>query len=411
MQFNRHFLIRLGGFSLMYFVSCVAQASENLDIYGYFSWRVEKVFDEPSREGSETVREDAPREISIPSFNLMMQSKVDEKTKVFVNLDGAGGEDLSVRNIWGEYKVNSLLNIRVGKTYRRFGLYNEILDAVPTYIGIEPPELFDSDHLILSRETMALVHGLKALGDGDLRYSLSVDNGEGGPSEDDTVPLGYDLRYEWGLGNYTVGMSGYMSNGETTSDVSVGEGSPKTGVLPWMAADDFSVLGFYGEANISNWIVQAAYWQASHDATRDPESVVAVLENAGVNEAQRRRFLLDDDGDATVDNVDTNGDYDITTWYFRAGYSFVWNGADMQAYGQLDYYENPETIQSKTWGGDNEAGLADDGKFTKSTAGLIYRPNPSLAVKLDFSSHSQKFNGENESYPEVRFDVSYVFGH
>ncbi len=388
-----------------------AQSFDKVNIYGYLSWRVEKVFDEPSIENGETVTNDAPREITIPSFNLMMQAKVDDKSKVFINLDGQDGEDVTVANVWGEYRINSLLNIRLGRSYRRFGLYNEILDAVPTYIGIEPPELFDGDHLILSRDTLAIVHGLKPIGDGEFRYSFSIDNGEGGPSEDDNLPIGYDLRYEWGLGDYVIGTSGYTSGGETTSDVSVGEGSPDTGVLPWMAADDFSVFGLYAQFQLNNLTLQMAYWEASHEATRDPESVVTVVENAGINAAQRARFLIDPNGPNTVANVDTNGDYDITTWYFRAGYSFQTQHGQIQPYFQWDFYENPETIQNKDFGGDNEAGLADDGKFTKPTIGVIFRPSPQLAAKLDFSTHLQEFNGSDESYPEIRFDVSYIFGN
>lgn len=391
--------------------STSAQSISNVNIYGYLSWRVEKVFDELSIENGETVTDDSPREITIPSFNVMMQARVDDKSKVFINLDGEEGEDVTVANAWGEYRVNPLLNIRLGKSYRRFGLYNEILDAVPTYIGIEPPELFDGDHLILSRDTLAIVHGLKPIGDGEFRYSFSLDNGEGGASDEDNLPIGYDFRYEWGFGDYVIGTSGYSSGGDTTSDVEVGEGSPNTGVLPWMAADDFTVFGIYGNFQIDNLILQFAYWDASHDATRDPESVLTVVENAGINDAQRERFLLDADGPNTLGNIDTNGDYDITTWYFRAGYSFQTKHGQVQPYFQWDYYENPETIQNKDFGGDNEAGLSDDGKFTKPTAGVIFRPSPQLAVKLDFSTHLQKFNGKDESYPEVRFDVSYIFGN
>jgi len=220
----------------------VKALDDNSRIYGYFAWRTEKVWDELSIAGDgSTETNDAPREISLPSFNIMYQSQVDKNVKVFFNLNGGGADDVSVNNVWGEYKFSNALNLRLGKTYRRFGLYNEILDAVPTYIGIEAPELFDKDHLILSRETLAMLHGYISLGGGDLRYSFSVDNGEGGPTEEDNIPLGLDLRYEWGLGNYTVGTSMYTSNGDTTSDVSVGEGSPRTGVLPWMSADDFTV--------------------------------------------------------------------------------------------------------------------------------------------------------------------------
>lgn len=386
--------------------------ADELNLYGYLSWRIEKVWDELNiDENGNTVKIDAPREIALPSFNIMMLHNISDKVKFFANLNGADAEDITVSNAWAEYKVSDALNIRLGKTYRQFGLYNEMLDAVPTYIGIEPPELFDNDHLILSRETLLMVHGWVPLGDGELRYSFTTDNGEGGPSEDDNIPLGFDLRYDVSLEGYLVGISGYTSNGDTTSDVALGEGSPRTGVLPWMARDDFSVIGLYGQYEINSLKLQAAYWSSSHDATRDASSVITIVENAGINSAQRARFLKDPNAAATVDNVNLNGDYDINSWYFRAGYSFFLDsGAELIPYLQWDSYENPETIRNKTYGGDNEVGLADDGKFTKSTLGVIYRPIAQVAFKFDTSTHFQKFNGKNESFSEIRFDASYIFG-
>lgn len=388
-----------------------ADSDQGPAIYGYLAWRVEKVWDELSLDGlGNTVKEDAPREITLPYFNIMAQDEVGDNVRFFFNLSGADGEGINVQNAWGEYTVNQYLNIRLGKIYRRFGLYNELLDAVPTYIGIEPPELFDGDHLILSRTTSAMIHGWTPIGDGELTYTFTLDNGEGGPTADENLPIGFDFRYNWGFGNYTVGISGYNSGGDTTSDVGVGEGSPNTGVLPWMAADDFSVIGAFGEFQINQWLIQVEYWDASHDAVRDPDSVVQVINNANVNDAQLNRFLLDPNGAVNAANVDTNGDYDITTWYLRTGYSFETAKGEIQPYFQWDYYKNPETIASKTWGGDAEAGLADDGEFVKWTLGVIYRPVPEVAFKLDTSTHIQDFNGRSETYPEIRFDVSYIFG-
>lgn len=386
--------------------------ADELNLYGYLSWRIEKVWDELNiDENGNTVKIDAPREIALPSFNIMMLHNISEKVKFFANLNGANAEDITVSNAWAEYKVSDALNIRLGKTYRQFGLYNEMLDAVPTYIGIEPPELFDQDHLILSRETLLMVHGWVPFGDGELRYSFSTDNGEGGPSEDDNIPLGFDLRYDASLAGYLIGVSGYTSNGDTVSDVALGEGSPRTGVLPWMAQDDFSVIGLYGQYEINSFKFQAAYWSSSHDATRDAEAVLTVIDNADINNAQRARFLKDPNAAATTDNVNLDGDYDVSTWYIRAGYSFYLNsGAEVLPYLQWDSYENPETIRNKTYGGDNEVGLTDDGVFTKSTIGIIYRPIPQVAFKFDTSTHFQKFNGKNESFSEIRFDASYIFG-
>ncbi len=78
-------------------------------------------------------------------------------------------------------------------------------------------------------------------------------------------------------------------------------------------------------------------------------------------------------------------------------------------YAFFDGLSNPEVIASKTYGGDNEAGIADDGRFSKISLGLVYRPINQVAVKMDVSSHSQRFNGEVVTYPEVRLNVSFGF--
>jgi len=385
--------------------------ANELRLYGYLAWNVEKVFDELSIDDQgNTVKEDAPREISLASFNLMMQSQISEDFKVFVNLSGAGGETVEVANMWGEWTINPYFNIRLGKTYRRFGLYNEQLDAVPLYMGIEPPELFDKDHLMISRTTLTMFHGAVSLDNGSVLYSVSTDNGEGGP-KDDQLPLGFDVRYETDESDLIFGVSGYSSNGETTSDVAVGEGSPKNGVLPWMSEDDFTVFGgFYEQLFFEKWRVQIEFWQAEHNATRDAEATLTVVQNAGLNSRQLSRFLLNDTAPATVNNIDANGDYDVSTWYLRTGYHFYRESGEWMPYFQWDHFKNEETIQNKDYGGDNEAGLSDDGEFQKVTVGLVYRPVPAVAFKLDASTHIQEFNGKSESYPELRFDASYIFG-
>ena len=380
-----------------------------IDLYGYFAARYEKVFNEPSLEGNETVDDDSPGEYDYPYVNFMGQSRLWDKYKVFFNVNASGAEELDVRNIWGEYSASEHFNVRIGKSYRKFGLYNEILDAVPTYIGIEPPELFDKDHLILSRTTILMVHGMYEAGDGALSYSLSTDGGEG-DREHGTFPIGADVNYRFPDDNLLLGFSGYASNGETGSDVDVGDGSPSSGVLPWMSEDKFWVFGGYFEATPGNLILQAAYWHSSHDAERDADSVITVVNDAGINDRQRRRFLIDPNGAVAAANIDKNGDYDVDTWYVRTGYSFETAIGEIVPYIQWDKYRNEETIGEKDYGGDNEAGVADDGKFSKGTIGVVYRPIPKVAIKLDGSSHYYKFNGENESYPEIRFDVSWVFG-
>ncbi|MFQ5570362.1 MAG: hypothetical protein ACE5G0_11845 [Rhodothermales bacterium] len=400
--------VKLGLVLLFVFIGTTPAFSQsNLDLYGYFSTRYEKVFGEPSLENGAIVREDAPGEWSNPFLNVMLQHQLGDKFRVFVNLNGAGGE-VAVRNFWGEYAIAPYFRVRIGRIYRKFGLYNELLDAVPTYYGIEPPELFDKDHLIVSRTSTVMVYGTFNAGPGQVEYSLATDNGEGGPMEG-VIPVGWDLKYRKGFA-YTLGFSGYTSGGETTSDVGVGSGSPRTGVLPWMAGDKFSVIGAYGEAILGSVTLQGAFWYSNHNAERDPASVLAVIEGADPNAAQLRRFLHNVDEPFTADNVNIDGDYSVKTWYLRAGYSFITEVGEVAPYVQWDWYNNPETVGSKKWGGDNEAGVADDGIFNKATLGVVFRPIPNVAVKLDGSSHIYKLGGDTVQYPELRFDVSYVFG-
>ena len=72
--------------------------------------------------------------------------------------------------------------------------------------------------------------------------------------------------------------------------------------------------------------------------------------------------------------------------------------------------QHPETIAAKRLGGDAEAGVADDGHFDKATLGVVYRPVPMVAIKLDGSQHRYRFHASDVSYPEIRLDVSYTFG-
>jgi hypothetical protein len=392
-------------------IPSLVNAQSNLGISGYFSTRYEKQFE--TKASSEVIEEASPAEWAYPYFNIMFQHRMNDQFRAFINLNGSGAENIDVRNYWAEYSLNNYLQIRLGKIYRKFGLYNEILDAVPTYYGIEAPELFDADHLMISRTTTLMVNGNLSLGSGTLNYSVSTDNGEGG-SIKEVSPIGYDLNYVFSGGNVIIGTSGYTSNGDALPDLSVGDGSPKSGVLPWMSVDDFNVLGGYIEFRVENLLIQSEYWQSSHTAQRDPGSILTVVNATDLNSNQLARFLVDPSKDVTQlteADVIQQVEFDIKTWYVRAGYSFYTQVGEIGPYLQWDWYSNPETIQEKDFGGDNEAGASDDGIFNKSTVGIVYRPVPEVAVKLDQSFHFYKVNGQDVSYPEVRFDVSYIFGN
>ena len=81
----------------------------------------------------------------------------------------------------------------------------------------------------------------------------------------------------------------------------------------------------------------------------------------------------------------------------------------MTPYVQFDYYKNPEIVKEKDIGGDNEAGIAEDGRFIKLTIGGIVRPVPQVAVKLDGSIHFQKIAGQETNYPELRLSFAYYW--
>ncbi len=389
-----------------------AVAQQQMSVYGYFSTRLEKVYNEPGLNGTQVVKESPPREFSHPFFNVMFQHQMADRFKAYVNLNGSGAGEIDVRNVWGEYSASQYANFRFGKIYRRFGLYNEILDAVPSYYGIEPPEAFDQDHLLITRTTTLMFYGSAPLGTATFNYSLSTDNGEsGGLDGEGTLPVGFDGNVRFGRGRFVVGVSGYTTGGRTAPDRGVGEGSPRSGVLPWMESDDFQIVNAYGEARVKNLTIQFEWAKANHDAVRDPASVVTLLQGTSVNANQLSRMLINPAGDPTDPaNVRLQADYDVETWYFRIGYSFYTKAGEFGPYFQWDWYSNPETIASKRWGGDNEAGVADDGIFNKGTIGILYRPIPQVAVKLDGSAHYYDFAGQSVSFPELRFDVSYMFG-
>jgi hypothetical protein len=387
-----------------------SDAQQNpVQVYGYFSTRLEKSLNVPDVENGRIVKASSPKEWSQPFFNVMMQYQASPKFRTFVNLNGAKAGVVDVRNLWGEYTANNAFNVRLGKMYRKFGLYNEVLDAVPTYYGIEPPESFDSDHLLISRTTSAMVFGFVRAGKGKFNYSVSTDNGEGRTVEGNT-PLGWDVNYQFGSGSYTVGYSGYRSNGGMTADLTVGNGSAKSGVAPWIARDSFVVSNLYAEAKPGSFTFQAEWAVANHEAARDKASVVTVVNSAGVTALQRSRFLLNPAGAVNTANVRTDANYRVSTWYVRGGWSKETKWGEVGPYFQWDAYSNPEMIGTKKYGGDDEAGLSDDNKFTKGTAGVVFRPVPTVALKVDGSLHRYRLNGHAVSYPEIRFDLSYAFG-
>lgn len=384
-------------------VSQVSAAEEmNTRVYGYINAYWEDVQDQPGLNNTgQNTKLSNPAEFNVPNVHLIVQSKF-EMFKTYLNLSAADAGTASVNNAWVESDLyGDYLKFRLGKLYRPFGLYNEILDAVPTYIGIEPPELFDGDHLMLTRTTNAMLHGQAAAGAGFVNYALTTGNDE---RESSQTPYGADLNYTLDT-RIKVGVSYYNSGGYAKPLNGIGTNGVEGefgGVLPWMDADKFTVLGAYFQYRDDRWTAQIATYEADHDAIRNTTSTNSICGNANMSTASRTRF-------GCGGTLNSNGDYKVRTSYARLGYTVPVTKGTITPYVQYDIYENKETIFDKTWGGDKEAGVADDGSFDKATAGLVYQPNYALALKTDYSQHFQKINAEDKNYGEIRFSFSYFW--
>ncbi len=391
----------------------VVQAQEQkTTFYGYINSYFEKSADHavlkasgvsgtPATRGEST----GPVEYDVPDIHFVMQSNVADRFKTFLNLKAPGAEGVEVSNAWVESKLyGDTLAFRLGKFYRPFELYNEILDAVPTYIGIEPPELFDGDHLLLTRTTNMMLHGTSPVGPGVIRYSLTTGNDE---RATDQLPIGLDVRYLQDI-KWTVGSSFYTTGGDAApieaSNSTTGKASPPTGgVLPWMTSDQYQVMGAYVQYLDEKWTFQGSYFTADHNAVRNTAATSLICATGGMNRSQIDRF-------GCGGTLNANGDYTVTAWYSRLGYNFTSNElGEFTPYLQYDSYTNKETIASKTYGGDKEAGQDDDGSIDKWTLGVVYRPVPAVAIKTDYSLHGQDILGKNESYGEARFSLSYYW--
>jgi hypothetical protein len=385
-------------------------------LYGFINANVEKVMNVPSVNGEgQTVTVSEPISWSpVQNFHLYGSGNLSKNIGVFFNL-AYNDRAIEVREAYGNFKLSNAWQIRVGQMYRRFGLYNERLDQIPTFVGIEPPELFDTDHLFLTRTTNLMLHGERLLSQGKFMYALTSGQAEGGSAKD-IIPLGWDFRYQSDRSGIIVGTSGYSSsiNGQNAvSTVSFNDGPARGGILPWMDGDQFAVFGGFVEKRINRFLIQSAYWRAEHSALRNAEHVLTMVREAGINQTQRDRFLGANAGkpnaELTTNDVITEAKYATHTFYTRLSYSLQSDVGQFVPYVFYDELSNPEVIANKAFGGDNEAGITDNGRFTKLSIGVVYRPINKVAIKLDMSSHVQEFNGEQISYPEVRLDFSFGF--
>lgn len=387
---------------------------QKFHLYGYINSNVEKVFNLPTYDttGQMFLVDQPITWTPVRNFHIYGSQRLTKKVAIFFNLAYNGGNGIEVRNAYGDFEIHPLLQVRVGKMYRRFGLYNEKLDQVPTFIGIEAPEIFDQDHLFLTRTTAFMLHGEMKATKGSYVYALTFDNGEGGPHLGN-VPLGWDFRYRSEEYHLIIGTSGYTSGGKASSTVGFGDGSPRGAVLPWMESDRFQVYTFFIEKTFGRILLQACYTYSPHNAIRNRSNTLRLINEAGINDAQRERFLGQNaskaDQDLTEADVVTDVSYLSQSGYVRFGYGIPTKLGQFIPYFLFDYMQNQETVANLKYGGDNEAGLSDNGVFVKPSVGVAYRPQPEVAIKLDASMHSQTIDNKRVNYPEIRLDFSFTF--
>jgi len=344
---------------------------------------------------------------------VMMQGTIGNRYRWFLNIAALGAGDpiegtaIELRNAWVEASLyGQLLAVRAGRMYRRFGLYNEILDATPTFIGILEPEILDADHLMITRTTNLMLLGAHVKDVHKIEYSLATGQDE---RESNQVPLGADINYSY-KHILKAGVSYYDSMGKAVPGVAVGDGSPKGGVADWMAEDRYRVVNVYAQLMQDPWVVQAEYCLARHHARRDPAATAMLAdEAANLTPAQYKRFFTDP-FDATppqLTEVIVNATYTAQTAYLRLGYEL--RDGRYTPYLQGDFYQNPEVIPIRSYGGDVEAGYDDHGRFLKATLGFLYRPLPAIALKVEYGSHLQKWGGTSSLDPELRASFSYFW--
>ena len=389
-------------------------------LYGYLNAFLEEIAPLTSkrplaydRAASQVLKEQDPIDFNVDAF-VMIQGTIGNRYRYFLNVAALGAGDpiestgIEIRNAWVEASLyGQTLAVRAGRMYRRFGLYNEILDATPTFIGIKEPEILDDDHLMITRTTNLMLLGAHVKDSHKLEYSITTGRDE---RESNQIPLGADVNYNYEH-TLKIGVSYYDSMGKAKPGVAVGEGSPKGGVANWMAEDRYRVFDAYAQVMKGPLIAQLEYCIARHRATRDPAATLRLADpGANLSPAQYRRFFTDPFDDTAPTELDVRRDatYTAQTAYFRLGYEL--RGGTFTPYLQVDYYKNPEIVPLEEFGGDNEAGFDDRGRFLKGSLGFMYRPIPPIALKLEYGSHVlMKWGGTSYVDPDLKASFAYFW--
>lgn len=385
------------------------------DVYGYIDAQFSELLFTGGLPAEEQAHIEQEKREEKPRFglnlNLMLQGTIVQRYHWFLNLGSQRASDpgdpdvpIGVRNAWVEAPIyRELLQLRVGKTYRRFGLYNEILDAAPTFPGVEQPEFLVAGQFLLTRTTNVMLHGSWLRGEDRLVYTLHTGQDEATGSR---LPVGGDARY--GLGDLLLfGSSFYWSN-RSAPTRAVGEGQPLGGVINWMDHDEFVVVGGYAQLTRGPLLVQVEYWRGDHDAERDPTETLILSDRAELNDRQRER-LFGGERNPTVDDVNIAAEYAVQTAWSRIAYEIdLGSPGAITPYVHFEWYSHPEGIEGKELGG-NEAGLADDGVFYRTVGGMVYRPVPQIALKAEVNPHLQKVDADWTIVAPFQASLSYYW--
>lgn len=415
-QFLRFGSIALVLCSLAY-IKGFAQ-DNRLSIYGYGAVNVQWESAKRTASGQE-LKEAEPIELTLPFFNIMAQGQLSDQFRVFINLNGSVKNQLGVidvRNAWVEYSASQYFNVRVGKMYRRFGLYNEILDATPTYFINEPPDYLLGSFAFLPRTTNLMLHGSAPLASGILSYTVSGETGQS-HSGMASFPIGWDVKYKFSGTDILLGTSGFTATNRM-ADVEFGAGASQNGIKPWLERGNDLMLGGYGEINLGGFTFQAEYFLVNHNDERDPDKVVtmvnamtgtgSVLEE--ITPALRSRFLIDPSRPVVASNVRKDASYTSSALFLLAAYTFETSIGDIGIFTKFIDYTNPERISNEQFGGDNEFGNPDQGRHQRVGVGAVYRPIPQITVKAYNDFHLFRFNGEQVSFLHPVLTIAYLFG-
>jgi len=377
-------------------------------LYGFIESRFNATTSEPNgnikADGSAS-RSPAVNDLSIPSFHIMAQGTLYDRYRYYINLAAPDSDApsadvaLGVRNAWLEMSIlGDYLQLRVGKLYRRFGLYNEILDTVPSFIGVEMPVFLSGNRPMLTRTTNAMVHGRVSFDRSTIAYAVTVGKDEISPNDNVWSP-GFDVNYDYDS-TLLIGTSFYTTAGKVTPNVTLGQGSPTGGVAPWMKQDSFQVFGGYAQLSLGDFVLHGEAWVSPHKAVRDPELVAILAQNARNFSAANATQL-----------AGTSANYTYQTFDIRASYTFDVGSGDDPAqiipYLDYQYIRNRESIADTVYGGDGQPGESPQGRAMHNRIGVVIRPVSVVAFKAEGTYAMYDYGTRFASDEELWLSLSY----